>query len=367
MFHIFGYEISIIQIVLTVFGIGIVIFIHELGHFLLAKKFGLKVEKFAFGFGREIFGFTRGETRYSINIFPAGGYVKMPGEDIDSASGDPREFLSAAWYKRLIIAAAGPVMNYVLALVLFTVLFHYWGLPVASNQPIIGEIIEGRPAQAAGLKPGDTIISINSSPVKSWDEIPALISSQSGQKLKLQIERDNAKFFVSITPLKDASSGRGLIGIGPKTESEKMGALQSVELSSKFIVFQSYMTLKVLGSAVIRRQAPEIAGPIGVINLIAKSAKLGIDKFIYLIGIISVALGLFNLLPIPLVDGGHIMMSIIEFVTRRPLNKLAVRVANYIGLALILVIFVYATYSDIHRMDVTGFVLKIGRHVGLIK
>lgn len=352
MFHILGYEVTLLQIILTVFGIGLVIFIHELGHFMTAKKFGLKVEQFAFGFGPEIVGFTKGETRYSINALPLGGMVKMPGEDIDSASGDPREFFSQPWYKRLAIAFFGPLMNYLLAVVLFFVVIYFWGLARPTELPIVGQAVDGKPAQAAGLQPGDRILKVNSLEVKTWEEMAAYINKHPETRIKLTLERDGKRQDVTLTSTKDPATGIGIIGIAPKMESQKLGAAGSAKLSVKLVVFQSVYTLKYLGTKLVRWEKPEIAGPIGVIQLIAKSAKMGIENLLYLLGVISTALGLFNLLPIPLVDGGHITMALIEWVTRKRIDKKVIRAANFIGLALIVLIFVFATYSDISRIAV---------------
>jgi regulator of sigma E protease len=352
MFHLFGYEITILQIVLTVFGIGLVIFIHELGHFMTAKKFGLKVEQFAFGFGPEVFGFTKGETRYSINALPLGGMVKMPGEDIDSASGDPREFFSQPWYKRLTIAFFGPLMNYILAVILFFFVIYCWGLARPSAMPIVGQAIDGRPAQKAGLLPDDKITKVNSQEVKTWEEMAAYIYNHPEERMILTVDRGGKLTRITLTSAKDPATGVGLIGIAPKMETEKLGLAGSAKLSVKLVVFQSVYTLKYLGTKLIKWEKPEIAGPIGVIQLIAKSAKMGIENLLYLLGVISTALGLFNLLPIPLVDGGHITMALIEWVTGKRINKKIIRTANFIGLALIVMIFIFATYSDISRIAV---------------
>jgi regulator of sigma E protease len=155
---------------------------------------------------------------------------------------------------------------------------------------------------------------------------------------------------VNVTAKKDPASGMGLIGIAPQVTIEKVGIVSSVGLSVKLVVYQSVFTLKYLGEKLIRWEKPEVAGPIGVIQILAKAAKAGWDSLLHLLAVISVALGLFNLLPIPLVDGGHIMLAIIEGVTRRPINKKVVQISNFVGLAIILTIFVFATYSDLSRL-----------------
>ncbi|MFH1368759.1 MAG: M50 family metallopeptidase [Elusimicrobiota bacterium] len=350
MITILGYEITILQIFTVVFGIGLLIFVHELGHFLMAKYFRLRVEKFAFGFGPELIGFTRGETRYSICAFPLGGMVKLPGEDIDSATGSPDEFMSQAWYKRLLIAFFGPMMNYILAVLLFAGVVYLWGVQKPVPDPIIGQVIEGRPAQKAGILTGDRIISVNAVQVKSWEEMASYIYKHPEENLRFIIERQEKRIKLDIRTAKDSKTGYGIIGVTPRMEYEKYGLAGSVNLGVKLAVFQSVYTLKYLGTKLIRWEKPELAGPIGVIQILAKAAKMGIDNILYLLGVISVALGLFNLLPIPLVDGGHITIAVIECVTRKPINKKLVQLSNFVGLGIIIFIFIFATYSDIARI-----------------
>lgn len=165
--NLFGFEITILQILATVIGIGMLVFVHELGHFTMAKLFKIKVELFALGFGPELFGFTIGETRYAVCAIPLGGMVKMPGEDVNSASGAKDEFLSQPWYKKLTVAILGPLMNYALAVLIFTVIIFHWGLSNPSDKPVIGELVEGMPAQAAGIMPGDKVLKVDNAVVST--------------------------------------------------------------------------------------------------------------------------------------------------------------------------------------------------------
>lgn len=350
MIQIFGFQITVFQILATIFGVGLLIFIHELGHFMMAKKFKIRVEKFTFGFGPEIVGFTYGETRYSICAIPLGGMVKMPGEDIENTTGAPDEFLSQPWYRRLIIAFFGPFMNYLLAIVLFVIVIYSWGFPKPSPLAVIGEVITGYPADKAGMKPGDYVLKVDNVQVSSWEQMAGYIHKHPSQKIELRIRRDNADLSLFLETKKEPSSGMGIIGISPKMEIEKVGFLRSVDLSCRMVVFQSVYTLKYLGQKIIRLEKPEVAGPIGVVQILATAAKSGWDSLLHLLAVISVALGLFNLLPIPLVDGGHIFLSIIEAITRRPLNKKVIQVSNVVGLGIIISIFLFATYSDLERM-----------------
>ncbi|OGS19090.1 MAG: hypothetical protein A2219_05550 [Elusimicrobia bacterium RIFOXYA2_FULL_50_26] len=352
MITMFGYQITIFQILATVMGIGFLVFIHELGHFLMAKKFKIPVEKFAFGFGPELVGFTYGETRYSICAIPLGGMVKMPGESADSATGAPGEFLSQPWYRRLTIALFGPLMNYALAIILFGVVVYVWGLPNPSPLPIVGQVIESFPAEQAGLRSGDQITAINGIGIKTWAGMADFIHSHTDEKLQFSVKRGEEILSITITPKKDPASGMGLVGISPSMTTEKVGLIRSAGIGTRAVAYQSYFTLKYLGEKIIKWEKPELAGPIGVIQILAKAAKAGWENLIYLLAVISTALGLFNLLPIPILDGGHIFIALIEGITRRPLSRKSMQTANLIGFGIIMFIFIFATYSDLARSGI---------------
>jgi len=350
MFKIAGFEMTIIQIAATVIGAGFIIFVHELGHFIMAKYYKLRVEKFAFGFGPELIGFTRGETRYSVCAIPLGGMVKMPGEDPDSSTGSPDEFYSQKWYKRLVIALCGPLMNYILAAMIFAFVIFFWGLSKPSDQPVIGEVVAGYPAMKAGVMTGDRILSINGFEIKNWMQLAGYIHSHSDKALALKIQRKDKELEISVQPKFDKASGTGLIGIAPDAEIEKEGFWTSCFYGGKMTVIQTVMTLEYLGQKIVRFEKPDLAGPIGVVQFIAKAAKSGMRDLLGFLAVISTALGLFNLLPIPILDGGHIFIALIEGAIRRPLNKKAIQTANLVGFSIIICIFIFATYNDIARL-----------------
>lgn len=350
MLNVFGFQITVLQMIATVFGVGLLIFIHELGHFLMAKYFKLKVEAFAFGFGPELIGFTWGETRYQIRAIPLGGMVKMPGEDAATSTGSPDDFLSQAWYKRLLIAFFGPFMNYLLAVVLFTAVIYFWGLTRPSPLPVIGQVMAGYPAETSGIIKDDKVLAINKAPVETWQAMAEIIHKNPETELSLTVLRGDKQVSLKITPKKDPATGFGLVGITPNIITEKTGLKTAVFLSCKMAIFQTVYTLQYLGDKILRFEKPEVAGPIGVIQILANAARTGWPELLHLLAVISVALGLFNLLPIPLVDGGHILTALIEFVIRRPVNKKILEYSNIVGLGIIVTIFVFATYSDIARL-----------------
>lgn len=347
-----GLKISILQLLAVAFGIGLLVFIHELGHFMFAKIYKIAVEKFTIGFGTELFGFTKGETRYSICLIPLGGMVKMKGED-EKSTGAPDEFSSQAWYKRLIIALFGPLMNYFLAAVLFAVVFLSWGVAGPSKLPYIGEVKTNMPAATAGVLSGDLVKQINGKAINKWEEISETISASNGA-ISFVLLRGTSTVEVNMNADKDPISGRFIVGIAPKVEYEKVSAFKSIKLAIKVPITQTVFTVKYLYEKIATGKKPELAGPIGVMQFLGKAASDGLASLLYLLGVLSVALGMFNLFPIPVLDGGHIMFAIMEGVSGRKLSAKAVQIATLIGFVFLISVMVFATYGDIARI-ITSF------------
>jgi regulator of sigma E protease len=241
-------------------------------------------------------------------------------------------------------------MNYILAVMLFGVVIYFWGVGRPLDKPVVGEVISGKPAEKAGLKSDDMILSIDGVKITTWMEMAEIIHKSANVQLELRIKREESEFDINITPELDPVSKYGLIGITPAVEIRKVSILQSINYGIRSVIFQSVFTVRYLGERLIKWEKPEIAGPIGVAQILAKAAKAGMQQMLSILAFISTALGLFNLFPIPLVDGGHIMFSIIEGITGRRLNKKIIAISNYVGLALIMTIFLFATYSDLGRL-----------------
>jgi len=343
---------TILQIVAVLFGLGLLIFIHELGHFSMAKFYKVKVLKFAFGFGKELWGFTKGETRYSICLFPFGGMVAMAGENPEEATGMEGEFLSLNWFKKIMIVFAGPFMNYVLAFMLFAFCFSVWGIADVSEKPIIGALAENQCAQTAGLQVGDTILYIGNAEIKTWKDIVPALKDKANTETKVMILRGNEQLRFNIVIDENPTTKAGMLGIQPQINKEKCSFPEAVKLGFNTCIFQSTFTLVYLWDKLIAWEKPEVAGPIGVIQVMAKSAKSGLENYVRLLAVISVALGLFNLLPIPLVDGGMIILFLVEAIIRKKISLKVIQVYNTIGLSLILIIFLFATYSDLIRLGI---------------
>ena len=338
---------------------SIVVVIHELGHFLVCRALGVRVETFAIGFGKELVGLDWKGTRWSICLLPLGGYVKPAGEEIEESSGAPDEFFGQSWYRRIAIALAGPVMNYVLAFLCFFLLMFFWGQANPSAEPVIGETVAGYPAQAAGLLKGDRILAVDGKSVSSWEDAAKEIHGHPEQPIDIRVRRASAageeEKIVAIVPKKDPQRGVGLIGISPVINMVPQTFQESWKEAGRQTWFWTRTTLVYLRDAIVQRRKPELAGPLGIVTIVAKVSKEGFQEMVGLIALISLSLGLFNFFPIPLLDGGHVFLYLIEGIIRRPLNQKAVRVANLVGATLLLAVFLFATSQDISRLNIPRF------------
>jgi regulator of sigma E protease len=339
---------SLAAVVLT---FGMVIFLHEAGHFFVCRWLGVRVEKFAFGFGPELLGITGSTgTRFSICALPLGGFVKPAGEDLENSSGKADEYFGQSWNRRLAIVAAGPAMNYVLAFTLFTGVVFVKGVPEVGVAPTIGNMMIGFPADRAGIQIDDTIKAINGKEVKTWDEAAGTIHKFPNKEIEVTYERKGEVKSIKITPKKDDASGRGVIGIMPKPVYRSATAGEAVKEGLQQCYQLTAYTIRTIGSKLWRRERPDLAGPVGIVQMVSRAAHSGWEDLVFLIGLISVAIGFFNILPVPLLDGGHAAMYIWEGISGKPLTKETMAKANGVGIAFLLSLLVFATYNDLRRI-----------------
>ena len=333
---------------------GVVIFLHEAGHFFVCRWLGVRVEKFAFGFGPELLGITgRSGTRFSICALPLGGFVKPAGEELESATGKSDEYFSQSWNRRLAIVAAGPAMNYLLAFTLFTGVVYVKGMPEPGTAPTIGNLMVGFPADRAGIQLDDTITRINGREMKTWEAVADTIHAYPSQEIEITFKRGDRTETVKVTPKKDSASGHGVIGIMPKPVYRSVGFFEAVKEGGKQCWSLTAFTVKTIVSKLSRRERPDLAGPVGIVQMVSRAAHSGWEDLIFLIGLISVAIGFFNILPVPLLDGGHAAMYLWEGVSGRPLTKEVMAKANGVGIAFLISLLVFATYNDVLRLRST--------------
>ena len=341
--------------------LGVLIFVHELGHFLLAKLTGVGVEKFSLGFGPKIVSKKVGMTEYMISAIPLGGYVKMVGEALDAEIDDtllPLSFAHKGIIKRSLIVLAGPGFNLLLSVLIFFMFFQISGMPIM--EPEVGEVQEGMPAYEGGIRPGDRIISVDGQPVNQWEEMAAAIKKSQGGALRIEIVRDEQSRFLNVTP--KLISSRNLFG--EETQQYVIGITASGAFSTKRLnpfqcavqgVSQTWQIAKLTVTAVGKIvsgaiSAKTLGGPIMIAQLAGQQAKAGIMNLIFFIALLSVNLAIINLLPIPVLDGGHLLFFLIEAVSRRPINVKTREMAQQVGIFVLIVLMIFVFYNDIARV-----------------
>lgn len=345
--------------------LGLLIFVHELGHFIFAKLFGVRVLKFSLGFGPKVFGRTIGETEYVVSAFPLGGFVKMFGENPDeqdvSAEDRRVSFAHKATWQRFLIVLAGPVFNLLFAVVLFFLVFFFLGIPSAGEGTRIGTVSPGSPAAEAGMSPGDLILRIGDRETMVWQDVLDGVKNSGGQPITVVVQRGEEKVSLTVRPAMDVVKNvfdeeveqRYMIGI---KKADEMIWEESTLLSSIDSALQQtwmYISLTAIGFVKIVQQvvpASEIGGPILIAQIAGEQMKAGWVNLIYFMGLLSVNLGLLNLLPIPVLDGGHLAFLSLEAVRRKPIGLRAQIVAQQIGIGLLGTLMVFVFYNDIVRL-----------------
>ncbi len=345
--------------------LGLLIFVHELGHFLFAKLFGVRVLKFSLGFGPRLCGRVVGDTEYVISAIPLGGYVKMFGENPDeqdvSSADRAVSFSHKTVWQRFGIVFAGPAFNFLFTLLLFFGLFLVNGVPESVDTTKIGHINEGSPAAVGGLQKNDVIVSINGNATQEWLDVLEGVKGSGGNTISMIVLRDGEEVPLEITPEKDSVKNiygeeveeRYMIGIVRFDElryvnTGLVGALESAALQT-----WGFIMLTVTGFMKIIQQvipASELGGPILIAQIAGKQMEAGWVNFMYFMGLLSVNLGVLNLLPVPVLDGGHLMFLTIEAIRRKPMEERAQIIAQQVGLAMLGTLMVFVFYNDILRL-----------------
>ena len=344
------------------FTLTVIVFFHELGHFVVARLCGIKVLVFSIGFGPELVGFyDRRGTRWKISAIPLGGYVKFFGDENEASAPDTstlaamteeerkQSFPGQPVYARAAVVAAGPITNFVLAIVLFAGIFMFYGKTTAI--PRIAAVEPNSPAAAAGFKVGDLIVSIDGSKIDNFGDVQRIVNFSPGLTLTIVVERGGALFTLKAVPAE--KDKKGMLGITRSSEpgdvrTEPVGALEAVWLGADKTWFVVQTTLTYLRNVVMGRQsADQIGGPIKIAQISGEVAKLGFGPLLDLTALLSVSIGLLNLFPIPLLDGGHLLFYSIEAVRGRPLSERAQEVGFRIGLAIVLMLMIFAAFNDL--------------------
>ncbi len=339
-------------------GLGLLIVIHEWGHFLVAKLSGVGVVTFSVGFGPKLWVRKKGETEYALSAFPLGGYVKMVGEDPEEEVQQhdiERSFSHKGLLKRIAIVAAGPGFNLLLAVVLLMVVYFFYGVPVLSTR--ISGVESGSPAELAGIRKGDRIVAVNGQAVDEWDDLSGKIKESQGTPLNIQIQRDSQQLSLTVRPVKKA--GRNIfgekletwvIGIGSQVSIEKGNPGQAVVRAFQQTYEYSKLTLLALYKMINGDVSPRnLGGPIMIAQMAGQQAQEGLGSFLAFLAVLSINLGVLNLLPVPVLDGGHLLFFVVEAIIGRPVAVKHRERAQQVGIFLLMLLMVYAFYNDIAR------------------
>ena len=353
------------------FVLTIVVFFHELGHFLVARWAGVKVLTFSLGFGPELFGFNdRHGTRWKVSAIPLGGYVKFFGDDSEASTPSSEtlqtmtaEERSVSFHHKKVgpraaIVAAGPIANFLLAIVIFAALFTFFGKP--SQTARVDSIQENSAASAAGFKPGDVVTAINGDAIESFTDMQRLVSTKAGTPLVFTVKRGDEVVKLTGTPqlkeIKDTFGNVhrvGILGItratGPgDTVTKPVNPATAVWLGVKETWFVVDRTVAYIGGIFTGREnADQVGGPIRIAQISGQVATIGLAALIHLAAVLSVSIGLLNLFPVPLLDGGHLLFYAVEAVRGKPLSERSQELGFRVGLALVLMLMIFATYNDI--------------------
>lgn len=354
-----------------------IVFFHELGHFWVARRFGVFVEKFSIGFGREIFGWNDSHgTRWSVSLLPLGGYVKMFGQsdigpDGANVGGLTDEMRAGAFSERTVaqrfaIVVAGPLANFLLSIVLFAGVFMLVGQ--SRTVPEATVVHEGSAAERGGMLPGDVIVAIDGDPVDAFDELRFAVGTSPGVPMEFEIERGNERLFLEIVPdtvLQDDGFGNerevGRLGVQTdKVAFERVPAGEAIIAGVDETYTWCVRIFDFLGKILSGTQSSrDLAGPLGILQMSGSVAEHGIANLAMFMAILSVNLGLINLFPVPMLDGGHLVFYTIEALRGRPLSDRAQEYGFFIGLGLVGALFLFVTFNDLARFGVVDFLTDL--------
>ena len=342
----------ILTIAAAIFVFGMLVLVHEFGHFITAKMTGMRVDEFAIGFGPKLISRKRGETVYSLRAIPLGGFNDIAGMDPENNTAGERGFCEKPVLSRMIVILAGATMNFVLPIILFFAIFVTVGAGRLSNEPVIGDVIPGMSAEKAGLKEGDRILRVDGQAVATWIEFTDKLKAVAPeQDIHLQYKRGEEISEVTVSPKYNAQEKRALIGVHNSIVYEPKSVPESFTLA---VDRTKEITVFMIDSIVRLFKEPEqtenLAGPIGIVQMSGQVAERGFIPLLRFAALLSINLGIINLLPVPVLDGGHFVNLCIEAVRGKPLGNKVVAYTQRVGIALLLMLMIFATKNDIVRV-----------------
>jgi len=370
------FSVSVLYALPFLLALLIIVFIHELGHFQVARWCGVDVEAFSIGFGKEITGwYDRHGTRWKLCWLPLGGYVKFRGDAnaasmpdaaaVERARHDPGNFHGKPVWQRAAVVAAGPIANFILAIGIFAAAFMIVGAPIM--EPRIDEVMPGSAAEEAGLQKGDLVVSIDGSAIRKFTDLQQKVITRAGEELTVVVDRAGQQMTFTVVPkLREEPDGFGgklrigLLGVKHNPDGgvryERMGPVEAVEAGAGRTWFIVESTFRYLGKVVTGREsADQLGGPIAMAKAAGDAASLGLFQFVSVIAFLSVSIGLINLFPIPMLDGGHLVYYAIEAVRGKPLGENAQEWGFRIGFSLVIMLMVVGTWNDLVRVATVMF------------
>lgn len=319
----------------------VMIFPHELGHYIAAKRLGVKVNEFAFGMGPVIWKKQKGETLHSIRLFPIGGFCSMEGEDEDSD--EPRAFNNKKPWQKIIILAAGSFMNVLCAILIMSIVVGVLGFTTTT----IDTVSEGSPAETAGIMAGDEITAIDGQPIEAWTDVSAAIASAEGGQIIMTVQRDGRTLEAAVTP-EQTQDGAYLIGITSRVSHNPFRAVAEGTKSTWNITASMFQTLSQLFTGQLG--ADSLSGPVGMVQMVSQTTQYGWWYYGFLTALICINLAIINMLPLPALDGGRIIFVIISMITGRPVSQKVEGTVHFVGIMLLFGLMAYVTFNDITRI-----------------
>ena len=344
----------VLTIAAAVFVFGLLVLVHELGHFVTAKLTGMRVDEFAIGFGPKLISHRWGETVYSIRAVPLGGFNDIAGMDPADNDAGERGYCEKPVRSRMIVILAGSVMNFLLPVLIFFGIFFFSGVSTPNPEPVMGTVIAGKPAAEAGLLEGDRVLSLNGQPVERWTDFVQGVRDNTGEAVTVTVQRGEDTFTTTMTPVYDSGAKRAMVGVMSSVDTRYPGLFEAAQLAVQKTAAILYMMVDALYRILLELSGAELAGPIGVAQMAGEVAQMGFVPLLNFAAFLSLNLGIVNLFPIPALDGGHFAGLCVEAVRGKPMGQKAMEYTQKIGIALLILLMVLATKNDIVRVFTGG-------------
>jgi regulator of sigma E protease len=345
---------GVLSIAAAILAVSLLIIIHEAGHYFAARAVGMRVERFSFGFGPVLLSFRRGDTLFALSAIPIGGYVSVAGTTTGAEvdRDDRGAYVNQPAWRRFVFVLAGPVMNYLAAVLVAWTLLATVGLGAGDPSARVGQLVPGMPAEAAGLLPGDRIEAVAGTRVDSWNALVREVQRHPGEEIVLEVVRGEGasatRQAIRITP-KDAG-GVGRVGFGPAEIMVRSGALEAIPAAVRLTNANLTAQLSAFGGMFSRKNRAELSGPIGIAQELVRGARAGLERFLKLVWTISVGLAVLNLLPFPALDGSRLLFLGYELVTRRRVNERVEGILHAGGFIVLVILILAVSFGDVARL-----------------